>query len=190
MSPELSLYLIWVLWALSWVGAGFWSAPTVKRVPLGSQILYRVVTFVGFLLLFGILSPRRMAMTQLWRLGDGWRWWLVVLVVLGFAFSWWGRVHLGRLWSAAVTRKKGHQVIDTGPYALVRHPIYSGIILASVATAALRGTLVALIGAAVMAFGWYLKARLEEEFLREELGAMAYDDYAARTPMLLPFVKF
>jgi len=77
-------------------------------------------------------------------------------------------------------------VIDTGPYGLVRHPIYSGITLASIATAALRGTASAWLGAAVMTLGWYVKARMEEGFLREELGEDAYDAYARRVPMLIP----
>jgi protein-S-isoprenylcysteine O-methyltransferase Ste14 len=87
-----------------------------------------------------------------------------------------------------VTKKEGHHVVDTGPYRLVRHPIYTGIILSSFATAFEKGTSIAVAGAATMALGWYLKARLEERFLREQLGAEAYGAYAARVPMLLPFV--
>ena len=68
----------------------------------------------------------------------------------------------------------------------MRHPIYTGIIIASVATAAMRGTAVAWLGACVMTSGWVIKARLEEEFLREQLGAKAYGEYARRVPMLAP----
>ena len=100
-----------------------------------------------------------MAMTQLWRLRRLAMGRSILLVVLGFGFSWWARTHLGNLWSANVTRKEGHALIDTGPYALVRHPIYTGIIIASFASAALFGTLVAMAGALVMTLGWYLKAR-------------------------------
>jgi protein-S-isoprenylcysteine O-methyltransferase Ste14 len=78
-------------------------------------------------------------------------------------------------------------VVDTGPYAIVRHPIYTGIIIASAATAVLRGTALAWLGACVMTIGWVIKARMEERFLREQLGAAAYDDYARRVPMLSPF---
>ena len=82
---------------------------------------------------------------------------------------------------------QGHRVIDTGPYRLVRHPIYTRIIAASYATAGAKGTLLAFAGASAMTAGWYLKARIEERFLREELGQNAYGNYAARVPMLLPF---
>jgi protein-S-isoprenylcysteine O-methyltransferase Ste14 len=78
-------------------------------------------------------------------------------------------------------------VVDTGPYGIVRHPIYTGIIVASAATAALRGTVLSWVGACVMTVGWVIKARMEEQFLREQLGAEAYEAYARRVPMLSPF---
>jgi protein-S-isoprenylcysteine O-methyltransferase Ste14 len=93
------------------------------------------------------------------------------------------------LWSASVTRKENHRIIDTGPYALVRHPIYTGIILASVATTAVKGSGFAVAGLAIIVVGYWMKARLEERFLREELGARAYDAYARKTAMLIPFVR-
>ena len=68
----------------------------------------------------------------------------------------------------------------------MRHPIYTGIILASVATAAMRGTALAWLGEWAMTTGWVIKARLEEEFLREQLGADVYGEYARRVPMLAP----
>ncbi len=80
-------------------------------------------------------------------------------------------------------------MVDTGPYGIVRHPIYTGIILASAATAAMRGTALAWLGACVMTTGWVIKARLEEEFLREELGAETYGEYARRVPMLSPLPR-
>ena len=91
---------------------------------------------------------------------------MVGLAALGFAFCWWARLYLGRLWSGSVTRKEGHHIVDTGPYRLVRHPIYSGIILAALATAIERGTPVSFAGFAVMTLGWWIKARLEKRFLR------------------------
>ena len=111
---------------------------------------------------------------------------MAAFVLAGLLFTWWARIHLGRLWSSSVTRKADHHVVDTGPYRIVRHPIYTGIILASLATAAMRGTALAWLGACVMTTGWVIKARLEEEFLREQLGAETYAKYARRVPMLVP----
>jgi protein-S-isoprenylcysteine O-methyltransferase Ste14 len=146
-----------------------------------------MVTVAGGVLLFGI-NPRELhAPWRLWHAGPEFAWATVALAAFGFAFAWWARLHLGRLWSSSITKKAGHHVVDTGPYALVRHPIYTGIIAAAFAVFLLKGTLIALAGVAVMTLGFYIKARLEERFLRQELGPEDYDAYRARTPMLVPF---
>jgi protein-S-isoprenylcysteine O-methyltransferase Ste14 len=111
---------------------------------------------------------------------------LVAVAIAGFAFTWWARLHLGRLWSSSVTRKADHHVVETGPYAIVRHPIYTGLLFAIAATVGMRASLATLAAAFLIVSGIYVKARLEEEFLRAELGADAYDAYARRVPMLIP----
>jgi protein-S-isoprenylcysteine O-methyltransferase Ste14 len=88
-----------------------------------------------------------------------------------------------------VTHKAGHHVIDRGPYAIVRHPIYTGLIVAIAATVCIRASAQTVTGAVLMTIGVYIKARLEEQFLRAELGADAYDAYARRVPMLVPFTS-
>ena len=88
-----------------------------------------------------------------------------------------------------MTLKADHAIIETGPYRFVRHPIYTGLIIAGVCTAALEGKALSMAGCALMVTGFWIKARLEERFLRVELDAQAYDAYAARVPMLIPFVK-
>ena len=112
---------------------------------------------------------------------------MVLLCAMGFGFAWWARLHLGQLWSAFVTQQADHRIVDTGPYGIVRHPIYTGIIAAAIALALVKGTVIASAGALLAAFGFWVKARLEEGFLREQLGAEAYDGYRRRVPMLVPF---
>jgi protein-S-isoprenylcysteine O-methyltransferase Ste14 len=109
------------------------------------------------------------------------------LVGVGVAIAWWARLHLGRLWSARITRKADHKVVDSGPYAIVRHPIYAGLLLSLAATAAAKGTILGLAGFAILLIGIWLKARLEERWLTGELGEDAYGNYCRRVPMLLPF---
>jgi protein-S-isoprenylcysteine O-methyltransferase Ste14 len=111
---------------------------------------------------------------------------LVATTISGFAVAWWARITLGRLWSGSVTRKVDHEIISAGPYRMVRHPIYSGLLLSVAATAALRGTVAAVLGAAAIGIGLFVKARVEERFLRSELGRERYDGYARRVPMLVP----
>jgi protein-S-isoprenylcysteine O-methyltransferase Ste14 len=181
------IYDLWAAWAVSWLLAGLWSAPTAVRTPLAESLPYRILQVVGAVMLFSPRGPEdRLAS---WPVGQPLRWAMTALVLAGLAFCWWARLHLGRLWSGTVTRKEGHHVVDTGPYAIVRHPIYTGLILAGFATAVAKGALASLIGACVITLAWYLKARIEERLLSAELGEDAYAAYAARTPMLAPFLK-
>lgn len=131
-----------------------------------------------------------MLLAPLWRLPFALQWVFVAICAGGIAFAWWARIHLGRLWSSTVTQKEGHRLVDSGPYAIVRHPIYTGLIAAAIAMAAVKATPLAALGCVLLVFAYLAKGGLEERFLREELGAAAYDDYSRRVPMLIPFVKF
>ena len=108
------------------------------------------------------------------------------MAAAGYGFCWWARLHLGRLWSGFVTLKEGHRLVDTGPYGLVRHPIYSGLMFSIAMTALMKPAAICLLGAAAVIIGFRQVARIEERFLRAQLGAADYDAYAARVPMLVP----
>jgi protein-S-isoprenylcysteine O-methyltransferase Ste14 len=187
-SPSLARWL-WLAWLISWFAAALWSDRTIGRPSLGRQVLFRLPVIAGADLLFGMHSGGRPTGALLWHPGAASGWALLGLTVAGLAFTWWARLHIGRLWSSSVTRKADHRVVDTGPYAIVRHPIYTGIIVAAFATAFLPPTLLTIAGAACIALGAYVKARVEEGFLREQLGEDAYAAYARRVPMLVPFLK-
>ena len=201
MAAETAIYWVWFIWGASWVAAALWADQAAARPGFGAEALYRVVTFVGAYMLFAFASPygrphwRAWSVSTLgvfarplWRTAPVAVWALLALTVAGFAFCWWARLHLGRLWSGNVTRKAAHRIVDSGPYALVRHPIYTGLLVAGVALALEKATPVAFAGLVVLWLGCDLKARLEERFLREGLGPDAYDAYRERTPMLIPFL--
>jgi protein-S-isoprenylcysteine O-methyltransferase Ste14 len=193
--PDIWIYAPWILWALTWTIAAAWANRTTKRPNVASELPYRVLTISGFALLLvayvkggRIVGSSAPFLQHYWTLPPQAAWAMVGMAALGFVFCWWARLHLGKLWSGRITRKEGHHVVDTGPYALVRHPIYTGIFIAALATMVLRGTSYAIAGFVLLVFGYYLKARIEERFLRAELGKEAYDAYARRVPMLVPFV--
>jgi len=188
MQADLATMVVWIAWVVSWWTAAFWSARAVKRPSRGSQVLYRVVTIAGVVLLFQYF-PQGRSTWVLWTLNTPARWVMVIGVAAGLAFTWWARVHLGRLWSGSITRKADHHIVDTGPYGIVRHPIYSGILIAEIATAIQSGAVQAFLGAALMGIGFYIKARMEEGFLRTQVDAAAYDAYSRRVPMLIPFMR-
>lgn len=201
MSPQQAAYLTWGLWGISWMAAALWTGRTVAAAGLRAEAPFRLATAAGSLLLFGIATgPRDLGWRAwmsptwgtlahpYWHAPAALEWALVGLSASGFAFAWWARVHLGRLWSADVTRKENHRVVDTGPYRMVRHPIYTGVIASALALALLKASAPAALGFLVFALSFAFKARLEERFLRAQLGAAAYDAYRRRTPMLVPFL--
>ena len=188
MTPQDATEYVWLAWLVSWVAAALWSDRTVNRPSLRRQLWYRATTTCGALLLFGVFGIRRYDIL-FWELNGGGGWFFAGMTAAGIVFMWWARLRLGRLWSGSVTRKAGHHVIDTGPYAIVRHPIYTGLMLAIAATVCVRATAQTLAGAALLAAGIYIKARIEEEFLRDQLGAEAYDAYARHVPMLVPWLR-
>jgi protein-S-isoprenylcysteine O-methyltransferase Ste14 len=111
-----------------------------------------------------------------------------VLTALGMVFSIWARVSLGRNWSGRVVLKHGQELVSTGPYALVRHPIYTGLLVALTGTALYDGRWRALLGLTFFAIGFWLKARSEENLLEGEFGE-EYRSYRARIPMLIPTLR-
>lgn len=195
MAPVIAIYLLWLVWFLAWIGASRWLSPPTKwsRFVKGIwyEILYRTLVVLGALMLFGFSPvPRYDMIYRFWPTLTGFMGWLMfVLSLTGFGFAWWARIHLGRLWLGRAHRHDAN-IIETGPYAFARHPVYSGIIVATFATAVMFGTPWTLVGAIVMAAGLVLKAWLEERILRGELGEATYDAYAKRVPMLVPFMRW
>jgi protein-S-isoprenylcysteine O-methyltransferase Ste14 len=189
VTPLSLIRISWIVWLISWFAAAAWSERTVRRPAVRREVLYRVLTLAGAMFMFGFNPDGERADTPLWPVASIIGWLLACLVICGFLFTWWARIHLGQLWSSSVTRKEHHHVVDSGPYAIVRHPIYTGLLLAIIATVLLRVTIITLTGSALIAAGIYVKARVEEEFLRQQLGE-SYDAYARRVPMLLPLLRF
>jgi protein-S-isoprenylcysteine O-methyltransferase Ste14 len=107
------------------------------------------------------------------------------LLIAGLVFTVWARVHLGANWSGIVTLKKDHELIRSGPYRWVRHPIYTGLLLALFGSAIALGEWHELLGVVFITVGFILKLRLEEHWLGEIFGEQ-YARYQAEVPALLP----
>ena len=121
-----------------------------------------------------------------WDLGRAAAYGLVALTIPGLLFTWWARWHLGRLWSAEIIAKADHRIVESGPYALVRHPIYTGLLWAALCTDVLDAKPPAALSFAMLLAGFWIKARLEERFLQGLFERDAYAAYRRRVPMLLP----
>lgn len=199
MTIEALAFVLWFAFLIGWYLAAFWISRGKASVKTREAWGYFVAWGVGFALLFSRFTAGRVAvpppsestpglLAPLWRaplvLGVA----LIVVQVGAFAFGSWARLHMGRLWSGMITVRENHRVIDTGPFALVRHPIYFAFILASWALALICAAPASLAGAAVLTVLMVVKARSEERFLRSQLGEAAYDAYAARTPQIIPLI--
>ncbi len=102
-------------------------------------------------------------------------------------FTVWARLHLGRNWSGTVTIKDGHELITSGPYALVRHPIYTGLLLAMLGSALALGDWRGVAAFALAAGALWRKLRVEESWMQQQFGD-AYQAYSQRVAALIPFV--
>jgi protein-S-isoprenylcysteine O-methyltransferase Ste14 len=184
-----ALGLLWGAWALYWLISALGTKRTVRRESLVARLVYVLPAVIGAVLIGARRAPwAGWLALRLWphsplppRIG-------LALVVAGLAFAVWARVHLGRNWSGVVTVKEGHELIRTGPYGLVRHPIYTGLIAAVLGTAVIAGTVRAALGLGVIAGSLVLKSRIEERFMRETFGDQ-YARYREAVPALLPFTK-
>lgn len=187
---ELSRYLIpafWLIWIVGWLLA----AISVKRAqwqePRATAIYNRFPVLLGTVML---VFPRWLPPILTYRfvppgpeppaIGT-------VLVLLGLLFAGWARVHLGGNWSGAVTVKHGHTLIRRGPYRYVRHPIYSGMLVALIGTALAVGAAYAFIATALILIGFIVKLQLEEARMRDTFPT-DYDDYSRHTARLVPGV--
>lgn len=119
---------------------------------------------------------------------DAVRWAGLVLIVAGVAFALWAMATLGRHYDLTLEVHGGHEVVDRGPYGIVRHPIYTGLGLHFIGCCLATGNIPFIAGILLVGFpAFYIRARAEERLLRDALGP-AYGAYARRVPMLVPFL--
>jgi protein-S-isoprenylcysteine O-methyltransferase Ste14 len=184
-ADQASQWASWFWTALMAVWLVMWfSAKSVKQreTPL-ERMQHLIPLILGFWLLFeknwNGLDMRLLPDTPA-------AWWSgLALTAAGVASSIWARVSLGTNWSGVVTLKDNHELIRKGLYRWVRHPIYTGILLAMIGTEMIKGHLRGWIGFLIVLAAFYFKARREEVFLRREFGK-GFEEHARRTGMFLP----
>ena len=179
--------VLWIAFFVYWQIKAANTKTTQRLEPAASRILRVFIFLIAIGLLWSTRIPLRWLYLQLWPNGL-WSFWLGAVVTLaGLLFAVWAREHLGSNWSRSVTIKQGHELITTGPYAVVRHPIYTGILTGflgmAIAISQVRGFIVFVLICLVL----WLKLRLEEQWMRSQFGEV-YATYAHRTAALLPYL--
>ncbi len=175
----------WTIWAVWWLAMAFFSKSTKRRESPAQRIEHLVPAMLGFALVFregfgGAWLARPIILANPVLLGL-----CVVMAILGLLFAVWARLILGSNWSGTVTIKTNHQLIRRGPYRWIRHPIYTGMLAALLASAVIQGLLSGMIGFALVLLALYRKARREESFLSQEFGD-GFIEHRQHTGMFLP----
>jgi protein-S-isoprenylcysteine O-methyltransferase Ste14 len=184
-APGMVIRWAWIAFWFYWLVAAFGRKKTKRREGRFSRLSYTLPLLAAFVLL---------ALPGLRRGWLGYRFvpfsatieWVGALVtVAGLLLAVWARRNLGGNWSGVVTLKEGHELIGTGPYRRIRHPIYTGILLGFLGTVIALGRVAGLIGFAIVWASFWIKARREEAFLAEEFGGQ-FEEHRERTGMFLP----
>ena len=177
---------LWLAWAIIWLVAAGSAKTTRRRESLRSQALHRLPLFIAAALMIWRrpLPPPLMerflpATPAVAALG-------VIMVAAGLGFAVWARWYLGANWSGMVTVKVQHELIRTGPYRYVRHPIYTGLLLAIAGTAAALGEWRDAIAFGLAFFAFIVKSRVEERWMGETFPE--YESYRRATAALVPFI--
>jgi len=179
---------IWISWVAYWFWASRHAKRSERREALGSRLLHVLPLLLAAWLLFAHRVPVALLYQRVFPWA-AWEFWVAALVTaLGLLFTVWARVHIGRNWSGVVTIKEGHELVETGPYALVRHPIYTGLLVAFIGSAFARGDWSGVLAVVIAWAALWRKLRLEERWMTERFGEQ-YIAYSRRVPALVPSWK-
>ncbi|HTR37485.1 MAG TPA: isoprenylcysteine carboxylmethyltransferase family protein [Bryobacteraceae bacterium] len=185
--PDVWIEGSWIAFIVIWLATAAATKRTTRMQSSGSRLLQGGLAAAGAILLLarsvsiGWLGLELLPDTAALAYTGA------ALTFAGIAFAVWARFVIGRNWSGTVTIKQDHELIRGGPYALVRHPIYTGVLLAIVGTALAVDEVRGLIAIVLVTAGFWLKLRTEETFMLQQFGDR-YRRYQQEVKALIPFV--
>jgi protein-S-isoprenylcysteine O-methyltransferase Ste14 len=181
------LATIWTVFWVLWILPAVFGKPTRQKQATGSRILQLVLLLVAYVLIVNgsvgwnwlnqRVVPAGRASTAA---GYG-------LLLAGMLFAGWARLFLGGNWSSNVTLKQDHTLVRSGPYRIVRHPIYTGLLVALSGTAIAIGELRCFLGVVLAAVAWKIKSISEEALMVQEFGDQ-YTRYREQVKGLVPYL--
>ena len=177
----------WIALGVLWLVGAANQKPAIQRQPIGERLLYTVIGLLGVVLLarpwhhLAWLAIRFVPDTKaVVRIG-------FALEIAGCAFACWARITLGRNWSGRPSLKAGHELMTSGPYAVTRHPIYTGLIFGALGTALAIGEWRCALGVLVIVLAFLLKMRTEERLMMQAFPE-TYPEYKQHVKALIPGV--
>ena len=179
--------VVWIAFILYWQIKAANTKTTQRLEPAASRMIRALIILIAILLLLTTRIPLPWLYLQLWPTGF-WPFWLgAALTVAGLLFAVWARGYLGRNWSRSVTIKQDHELITSGPYAAVRHPIYTGVLTGVLGTAIALSQVRGVIVFALFFLVFWIKLRMEEQWMQSQFGA-TYTNYVQQTAALVPYL--
>ncbi|HEY6453686.1 MAG TPA: isoprenylcysteine carboxylmethyltransferase family protein [Steroidobacteraceae bacterium] len=181
--------ILWLIWGVYWWAQSRSTKATARQESPFSRLAYIAPLLVAFALLWLPSLPIPVLRERFVPLA-AWPFWAAAgatLTAAGLSLAIWARGHLGRNWSATITIKKDHELTINGPYRAVRHPIYTGLLLAFVGQATARGELQEALAVALALWSFWRKLRIEERWMRAQFG-VEYQLYERQVPALIPFI--
>jgi protein-S-isoprenylcysteine O-methyltransferase Ste14 len=175
----------WLIWLTGWAIASRHTKPVLRTEGIASRFLHLVPLCLGIALLMfrragGPWLAIRIFPQTVWSFWIG-----TALIVLGLGCAAWARIHIAGNWSGTVTLKQDHSLTRSGPYRLVRHPIYTGLLIAILGSAIAEAEWRCLVALALITGSFLRKIAIEERFLTARFGD-AYARYRAEVPALFP----
>jgi len=177
----------WLLFVAVWLLAAVSTKRTVYRESRAQRLRYWVLLVIAYVLLVhGRQLPYPLDLRIIPHAAPI-AWAGATLCLAGLAFALWARAVLGRNWSGVVTLKEEHELVERGPYRVVRHPIYTGILTMFFATALVQGHVAALAGVLLMFGSFWIKLGREEKLMLQQF-PKRYAAYQHRAKRVIPFV--
>jgi protein-S-isoprenylcysteine O-methyltransferase Ste14 len=185
MSPWAICGYIWIVFLLVWLVMAFGTKTTQQRESVSSRLSYTMLVVVAFYLVFGREVTQPWLHVRLFQPSPITNWLGVALTAAGIGFAIWARLYLGANWSGAVTVKVGHELVRSGPYRFVRHPIYTGLITALLGTGLLLAQRRSVIALVMIYAGFKIKSKIEERAMISTFGT-AYEEYRRSVGAIIP----
>ena len=189
MSPKeifrLLVIIPWGVFLVYWLIGALKTRNTQQQESFASRLAVLLTETVGYVLVFrnsaglGFLGNRVVPRNLAGPVAGS------VFIWMGIGLAIWARYHLAEYWSARVTIKEDHKLIRTGPYTRLRHPIYTGLILATVGSAMVIDRWRCVVGVGLVVAGYCFKAKKEESMLAQQFGA-AFREHQKHTGFLIP----
>ena len=179
---------LWLTFFVLWMVAAVFTKRSAVRISWQRGLRYGIPVVLGYYLMFSLKIDLPWLQHRLFERSESLDISAIVVTIAGMLFAAWARISLGRNWSSAPMIREQHELIRSGPYRLVRHPIYTGILLAMVGTFLANGKVRGLLAVMLVWLGWTIKSRMEEEFMVQTFGDQ-YEEYRRTTGALVPKLR-